>query len=838
MILSNRYRIIGLIGRGGMGEIYRADDLKLDQTVALKFLPPELASDPVKLERFHAEVRLARQVTHPSVCRVHDIGDFEGLPFLSMEFVDGEDLRVLLRRIGRLPEDKAIDIARQICAGIAAGHRQGVLHRDLKPANIMLDERGRVRITDFGLAAVAGEIAGEDVKSGTPAYMAPEQLQGREVTAKSDIFALGLVLYEMFTGRRVFEARTLNELSRLHDTPRVSPREVVDRLNPAVEKVILRCLEKDPDLRPESALAVASALPGGDPLAAALEAGETPSPEMVAAAGSKGTIRLWAAILCLVFVALGVSTVIGTSQYSLIHRAPVTRPPDVLADLARRTIADFGDEGSPADRAYGFGEDDDYEKYIQETDSSLGRWDRLSKDPPSVVFFWYRQSPRPLVGLSGARVSYINPPPLVPGMVSLKLSPQGRLIELRMVPREGDEPLQHESEPPWHMAFDKAGLDFSLFHETNRTWVPPVYADTVKAWEGRFDSSSQEQARVEAALFQGRLVYFGLRGPWSPKDAVAGSANTSLQSLGGFLGALLVVIVVGGSLLLARKNIKAGRSDRQGAFRLAAGLFAVNLLSWVLSADHVPNLNGELSIFGRNASYSLAGCGIIWVLYIALEPYLRQRWPHGVISWSRLLAGRFGDPLIARDLLVGCTVGVLVSALLLLQFSLRPMLGAPMPVPVSPDWLMLLGPRFALAEMLSLAFRAVLGGLGFFFMLLLVRMALRRDWIAIAFVFSMGVALNVIGASETGSPLALMVTTMAVVWSTIVFVTLRFGLLTGIVSIFSANFLLLSPVTLDSNDFYFGPFLFAVGCVLGLVVYGFLRAVDKQTGYFETELLR
>lgn len=822
-----------------MGEVYRADDLKLDQTVALKFLPPELANDPVKLSRFHAEVRLARQVTHPNVCRVHDIGDFEGLPFLSMEFVDGEDLRVLLRRIGRLPEDKAIDIARQICAGIAAGHRQGVLHRDLKPANIMLDGAGRVRITDFGLAAVAGEIGGEDLKSGTPAYMAPEQLQGREVTVKSDIFALGLTLYEMFTGRRVFEARTLHELSRLHDTPRVSPRQVIDRLNPVVENVILRCLEKDPGLRPESALAVASALPGGDPLAAALEAGETPSPELVAASGSKGTIGLWAAVLCLVFVFVGVSTVIGTSQFSLIHRAPVTRPPDVLADLARRTIEAFGHVNPPADRAYGFGEDADYEKYIQNTDRSLGRWDRLSKDPPSVVFFWYRQSPHPLVGLSGSRVTYVNPPPLVPGMVSLKLSPQGRLIELRVVPREDEEPAGNVSVPPWRVAFDKAGLDFNLFHETDQSsWVPPVYADTVKAWEGRFDSTAKERAIVEAALFRGRLVYFGVRGPWTPKGAVAGGRDDFVQRLGGALGALLVIVVVGGSLLLARKNIKAGRSDRQGAFRLAAGLFAVNLLSWALSADHVSDLNGELSIFGRSTSYSLAACGVIWLLYIALEPYLRRRWPQGVISWSRLLAGRFGDPLIARDLLVGCTVGILMSALLLLEFSLRPMLGGPMPVPISPDWLMLLGPRFALAEMLSVAFNAVLSGLGFFFILLLVRMALRRDWMAIAFVFVVGVALNVIGASESGSPLILMVITMAVIWSTIVFVTLRFGLLAGIVSIFSANFLLLSPVTLDSTDFYFGPFLFAVGCVLALVVYGFLRAVDRQEGYLETELLR
>ena len=157
MVLAERYRIIGLLGRGGMGEVYRADDLKLGQPVALKFLPKALADDPVRRERFYAEVRIARQVSHPNVCRVYDIGELDGRHFLTMEYIDGEDLASLLKRIGRLPGDKAIDVARQLCAGLAAAHDKGVLHRDLKPANVMIDGRGRVRITDFGLAVAAGE---------------------------------------------------------------------------------------------------------------------------------------------------------------------------------------------------------------------------------------------------------------------------------------------------------------------------------------------------------------------------------------------------------------------------------------------------------------------------------------------------------------------------------------------------------------------------------------------------------------------------------------------------------------------------------------------------------
>ena len=158
-VLAGRYRIVGLIGRGGMGEVYRADDLRLEQPVALKFLPHGLDAEEERLARFYREVRVARQVSHSSVCRVYDVAEADGHLFLSMELVDGENLASLLRRIGRLPADKALDIARQLCAGLAAAHEKGVLHRDLKPANVMLDGQGNVRITDFGLAGLADDAA-------------------------------------------------------------------------------------------------------------------------------------------------------------------------------------------------------------------------------------------------------------------------------------------------------------------------------------------------------------------------------------------------------------------------------------------------------------------------------------------------------------------------------------------------------------------------------------------------------------------------------------------------------------------------------------------------------
>ena len=369
-VLASRYRVIGLLGRGGMGEVYRADDLKLGQPVALKFLPKDLAGDAVRRERFFAEVRIARQVSHPNICRVYDIGEMEGrhLPpnaaaalgapqhFLTMEFVDGEDLASLLKRIGSLHGVKALDVSRQLCAGLAAAHDKGVLHRDLKPANVMLDGRGHVRITDFGLAVAAGEDHAITDISGTPAYMAPEQFAGKGASVRSDIYALGLVLYEIYTGRRAFRETTLGELSAAKEGGAPpAPSEIVRDIDPIVERVILRCIEKDPRQRPASVAQVASALPGGDPLAAAIAAGETPSPEMVAASGSTEGLRPWIAWSCLVFVILGIgAAAVLARQATQVQLVPMDKNPGYLIERAREILKDIGYSERNVDSASGF----------------------------------------------------------------------------------------------------------------------------------------------------------------------------------------------------------------------------------------------------------------------------------------------------------------------------------------------------------------------------------------------------------------------------------------------------------------------------------------------------
>jgi len=256
-VLADRYRIERMLGRGGMGEVYKAQDLRLGQTVALKFLPPELARDPERLELFHSEVRIARTVTHPNVTRVYDIVEGDGHLFLSMEFVDGEDLAMTLKKHGRFEARAGVELMRQICAGLAAIHGADVLHRDLKPANIMIDRAGRIHLMDFGLASGIRVHAGS---GGTPGYMAPEQLLEQTSSIKSDIYALGLVLHEIFTGERGHVANTVDELVSAHRTGTAMPaiETSLGSVEPSVAAAIRACLERDPERRPASARDVAA----------------------------------------------------------------------------------------------------------------------------------------------------------------------------------------------------------------------------------------------------------------------------------------------------------------------------------------------------------------------------------------------------------------------------------------------------------------------------------------------------------------------------------------------------------------------------------------------------
>jgi serine/threonine-protein kinase len=446
-LLLGRYRMVSPLGKGGMGEVYRADDIRLGQPVALKFLPAALAAEAGRLERLVDEVRIGRQISHPNVCRLYDIAEAEGHHFLVMEYVDGEDLASLLRRIGRLPGDTALEIARGMCAGLAAAHDKGVIHRDLKPANVMIDGRGHARIADFGLAALAEQGPASGL-AGTPAYMAPEQLSGEGASLQSDVFALGLVLSEMLTGQRVFEPTTLEQLKALHaqwKPPSLSSG--LKDVDPALERVVQRCLARDPKDRPASARGVLAALPGGDPLQAALLAGETPSPDMVAAASKVGDLPpslAWAGLLAgLVGLAL-VATLAG--RVMLHDAVPPLKPPEALRERAKQVLARVGETEAAADGAHGFELDRAAVEYVKGERAGQGWWELLRTSRPGAYRFWYRQSPASLWSRSWlltipfispaelGRVTRFDPPLNVPGMSAVQLDMEGRLISLAIVP--------------------------------------------------------------------------------------------------------------------------------------------------------------------------------------------------------------------------------------------------------------------------------------------------------------------------------------------------------------------------------------------------------------------
>ena len=633
-ILAGRYRIHGLLGRGGMGEVYRAHDLILNQTVALKFLASAHVSEAA-LARFRNEVRIARQVSHPHVCRVYDLGVVEGLHFLSMEYIDGEDLASLLRRIGRLPPDKAIELTRKICAGLSAAHERGVLHRDLKPANIMIDGRGQPRITDFGLAGLVQEIPLSDLRSGTPDYMSPEQKAGKGVTVRSDFYALGLVLYEMFTGK-----------SR-QDTSS-NPSELVKDLDPAIERVILRCLEKDPKRRPSSAFNIVMALPGADPIAAALAAGETPSPEMVAASREKEGLSKRTAVMC--FLAGLVFLVAGTfllTKTSLLSRSRLESPPEVLAFQAQTLLKELGYAYLPESTAYGF--DLSELNHIAQLRGPREQSERiLVTQQPPILRYWYRQHQDRFYADTfldfvyfSNRIQYDAPANTEPGMIRLAMDGKGRLIALEVRPTESGQ----GGSPDWMPLFKAAGLDISRFIPADPLSIPPVAADTRAAWTGTYDEGRTENVRIEAASWTGRPVYFSVTTGGTPDPGFA--PPWAIVGIIVFIGGSLI-----GALVLAWRHFRSGRADPRGAAMVFWITFISHLGLLALGSRHVVALWEIHILLACVCQAGLFGIGAS-ACYLAIEPYVRRHWPDSLISWKRTHSGRARDGLVASHVLAG-----------------------------------------------------------------------------------------------------------------------------------------------------------------------------------------
>jgi eukaryotic-like serine/threonine-protein kinase len=851
-MLAGRYRIVGLLGRGGMGEVYRAEDLKLGQAVALKFLSKGVTHRADRLARFHQEVRLAREVSHPNVCRVHDISEVNGQPFLSMEYIDGEDLASLLRRIGRLPSDKALELARQLCAGLAAAHGRKVLHRDLKPANVLIDGRGRAHLVDFGLADLTDRRPDASEIAGTPGYMAPEQQEGREATTRTDVYALGLVLYEMFTGKRALAVDGAVFGGPAKDSaPPASPSTHVRDLDPAIERVIMRCLEHDPARRPSSALAVAAGLPGGNPLAAALAAGETPSPDMVAAAGEAGTLSPAIGAVCFAGVLIGLAVLAPLGrEVSLIGLTNIELTPQQLTERAHTVLRNLGYAAPPADEAIGYATDIDYLQHIDEQDRSSARWRPLATAQPPALVFWYRRSPRRLVPIGGANiVTQLNPPPTRSGMASLTLDRTGRLVSLLAVPVEMDTPQQAADASAaapasdWTSLLAEAGLPIAQLAPLKARWVPPIFADTRAAWEGAFPDRPDVPIRIEAAAAMGRPVYFDILAPWTrPRNQDPQQGNTSGERIGLLMRTVVGPLAFVVAVMLALRNLRLGRGDHRGAMRLAAFLFAAGAVSNALET-------GDSLVLSRGPSLLFFVPAFVWLLYIALEPDIRRVWPELMIGWSRLLAGGVRDPLVGRDVLVGVLVAIGDGLILSLHTLLRRWLGQPSQFPVgasgspfdgmaaSSD--LLLGGRYALSRLIGsvMSIPVWSGTMLTFLLLLALYVLLRRRALAmaalilgftVAHIVTRGAWLLAYAPADYFAPSATDVAVFAAVETAIVLVVVRFGLLTMLIASFVSSLLTVLPIAIDSSVPYASSSRLIVATVIALAAYGWYTALAGQ----------
>lgn len=804
-VLAERYRLSALLGVGGMGEVYRANDLVLEEDVALKFLPARYADNPDLMRRFVNEVRVARQVTHPNVCRVHDITQSEGRSILSMEYIDGEDLSSLLRRIGRPPEEKAYEFAQQLCSGLAAIHDKGLLHRDLKPSNVMIDGRGNVKLADFGLAAVADKLTAREYGDGTPAYMAPEQANGEEVTEQSDIYALGLVLYELISGRHALGASRV--ASSENATRPAELSSVVKGVPSEVDGILGRCLERDPRDRPSSVREVAAALPGGDPVAAALAAGRAPSVDAVAGVRGQGALKMahgWLAVAAIAVLVFAFASIVGSRGH--LAMGPQMLPADVLEHRARELLQSVGATEDA----------DSFRVLAHESRRDAQGEERATSETLSAARFYYRQSPTALTSVGGS-VTMTDPVYDVPGAARITLDGAGNLRSVLVVPPTVSEASAEEVD--WLPLFEAAGLDPNTLTPSEVGQTPRKFADRRHAWTTTIDDVP---VRIEAASLDGAVVSFSVL---FDRDLEARGHENDEPPVAVYWIIFPVLGIFGGFIYLARRAWVRGEADGRSAIRVTLVLCCVLAASFLIGG-HASGFLGAMELLANTVrNVSIVAVATV-VIYLVVEPYGRRFIPRSMTSWARLARGGTRDPLVARDVLIGVVGGAAVSLLALLK--LWTINGAPIAHPAS--LVTLLGFRFAVSQLVvSLAISA-LGVLQTFGLYIFLRVVLRgRKRASVVFAvmwalldFPNGMALQA-DAFEFGA-LVVLAVLVAVIY---VGLLVRVGLLAALVMQVVVTLMFRFPVTTDFSAWHSGTGFVALAAVAALAAYGFRYGVER-----------
>ena len=652
------------------------------------------------------------------------------------------------------------------------------------------------------------------------------------MAGSSDIYALGLVLYELYTGKKAFEAATLAELKRVHaEQNPAPPSSLTVDIDPVVERAILRCLEKEPAKRPASAVQLAASLPGGDPLAAAIAAGETPSPEMVAAAGEEGALapaKAWALFLS-VLALLGVILWLN-SVATMVALVKPQKSPELLTARASELLQKLGHADKPADSDGFFFQDFTHQQWrtgkMKPTEAVRG----LDTLDPSLLLFYYRQSPRPLTTLAASGVvNAADPPNNTPGMIGVVLDPQGRLQFLRVQSPSLDRPPAEGSAPPpagvdWPAVFAEAGLDFSKFQPVESQWNPQVPYDARLAWEGSYGSYPSEKFHVTGAAYRGKPVWFSVVSPWTP---VPGQTPATQPAARAILIVLNMVIVFGlmiGCAVFARRNVAAGRGDRKGAFRIMVFVMVVGVLDWLTGTHYSGDANVTFTRFMDNTADAVFRGVFLYMIYLALEPLIRRRTPHLLISWSRLLAGRVRDPLVGRDALLGIACGAALATILRAMAALPWWFDLSGSAPIAVSRAALAGLSDTFSGLCSIASRSTLNSLamlGVFFLLLVL---LRKKWAAATVL---GVVMAFLFASESANAGLLIV--IGVTMGTVLALSLlRFGQLTFLFTWFTMMLLNSLALPLDLSRWYAPHLLLSLAPLLLAACFAFYSSLGGK----------
>jgi serine/threonine-protein kinase len=596
-------------------------------------------------------------------------------------------------------------------------------------------------------------------------------------------------------------------------------------MNPVVERVILRCLEKEPRSRPASALQVALALPGGDPLAAALAAGETPSPEMVAAAGETEGLRPAIAWSCVALLVAAIAFALWPeAPAQLIRHVPLEKSSAVLAERAQSIVRDLGYSDAPADAWQDFNADNDFLRYIAGRELPRSRWNHEI----GPVNYYFRGSPQPLYTYDFFNSISEEAPPLNDaGATMVRLSPMGRLLKLIIVPPQVEKTGKSDAPPAadWSVLFREAGFDAARWTAAAPEWTPPTYADMRAAWTGAVEEFPGTPMRIEAAAYRGKAVYFELIAPWTRAARMKPYEQTAGEKVvQGFLISMLLLLLVG-SALLARRNLRLGRGDRRGAWRLASFIFAASMFETLVGHYHVSD-SSELGLIVERLSWSLFIAAFLWMLYVALEPLVRRRWPKTLVSWSRLLTGEFRDPLVGRDILFGVAAAGLLrlTGIVWLAGYWRGR------IPDFPPMLlysqMLLGGRFEFGLIADDVIGDTFVALAVLFVMFLLRLLLRRDWLVVAV---MAVVFSLIFSARTNFAVVDVVG-WVLFWLLLAAVVLRFGLLTLVVMSLVSDLLRL-PLTPSPSAWYFGVGVVVLLAVLALTGFSFYTSLGGKSAF-------